>query len=751
MITAIDRPESSDFGERSAQEARILLEIAQAAGSTLDLGEVLSRVVERTASLTGADRCSIWLLDRTHEWLLPAALYGMDPGFTAQWKRSVLNVREERLSEEVIATGRPVVVLDAGSDPRTDKNAVAMFSDKSILIVPLMTKGRVIGTLFTNHVEQRYAFSDQDVAVTVAIASQAAVAIENAQLYEESRHRSEELFDSFRRIGDALTAGLDLCETLQIIVNLATDMVYASVGCLELLGPDGCLLVEATRGIALAECQARVAERGDSLGQEVVETRRPLNVSDLQLLAKRYPHNPFGDVSGSYLGLPLRRRGELLGVLAVYDRHAGRFSNSEIDLLHSFANQAAVAIDNAQLFAATQQQVADLKVANGRNATLIDSLEAERNRLNAIIQNSSDAIYIVDSNLRIIAFNPAAERLTGWTESEAVGAECSEILGCNHSLEAAEGADQPAICHMLRVFQTREPIPYVELITSTREGQRRDLAASYSYVPATENSGPVGVAIARDISQIKEVERLKSEFISMVSHDLRTPLAVIKGYAATLLNPNLKLDEDRKRRFTVGINDASDKLTRIIDNLLSVSRLESGRFRLTPQQFDLCELITKAAGLYQAGATRHRFVAETPLEPLWVVADRDLIEQVITNLIGNAVKYSSEAGDIRIRGRVVEGGTEVTVHDRGMGIPPGQQHRVFEKYYRGDTAVARRISGTGLGLYICKSIVEAHGGRIWVESAPGEGSTFAFVLPTGESSLPSAGDLDQEHPVLGKA
>ena len=743
---AIERSESRDFDERSAQEARILLEIAQAAGSTLDLGEVLSRVVERTASLTGADRCSIWLLDRTREWLLPAALYGMDPGFTAQWKRSVLNVREEHLSQEAISTGRPVVVLDAGSDPRTDKSAVAMFSDKSILVVPLMNKGRVIGTLFTNHIEQRYTFSDQDVAVTLAIASQAAAAIENAQLYEESRRRSEELFDSFRRIGDALTAGLDLFETLQIIVNLATDMVYASVGCLELLGPDGALLVEATRGIALAECQARVAEHGDSLGQEVVETRRPLNVSDLQLLAKRYPHNPFGDVSGSYLGLPLRRRGELLGVLAVYDRHAGRFTNSEIELLHSFANQAAVAIDNAQLFSATQQQVADLRAANSRNATLIGSLGAERNRLNAIIQNSSDAIFMVDSSFRILAFNPAAERLTGWTAGEAVGSGCDAVLGCNHSRAARDGDILAPMCQMLRVFETHGPIPYVELTITTRDGQRRDLAASYSYVPATENSGPCGVAIARDISQMKEVERLKSEFISMVSHDLRTPLAVIKGYAATLLNPNLKLDEDRKRRFIAGINDASDKLTRIIDNLLSVSRLESGRFRLTLQQFDLGDLVMKTAGLYQTGASKHHFITDTPLGQLWVIADRDLIEQVLTNLLGNAVKYSAEGGDIRIRARVVEGGVEVSVHDRGIGIPPSQQHRVFEKYYRGDTAVARRISGTGLGLYICKSIVEAHGGHIWVESAPGEGSTFAFRLPSG-----GPGKLEPEQAGLGKA
>jgi signal transduction histidine kinase len=163
-----------------------------------------------------------------------------------------------------------------------------------------------------------------------------------------------------------------------------------------------------------------------------------------------------------------------------------------------------------------------------------------------------------------------------------------------------------------------------------------------------------------------------------------------------------------------------------------VSRLESGRFRLTLQQFDLGELVSKVAGVFQTGTSKHRFVSETPTEPLKVIADRDLVEQAMTNLLSNAVKYSAEGGEIRIRGRAVDGEVEISVHDHGIGIPPSQQHRVFEKYYRGDTAVARRISGTGLGLYICKSIVEAHGGRIWVESEPGEGSTFAFRLPAGD-------------------
>ena len=740
MTSSVGRDNSELAGqEKRAHEAAVLLEIAQAAGSTLDLAEVLLRVVEKTASLTGADRCSIWLLDQSRERLLPAALFGMDPGFTARWKRRILAVRDERLSQEVITTGKPVVVLDAETDPRTDKRAVALFADKSMLVVPLLSKGQVIGTLFINHVGRPYAYTDQDVAITMAIASQAAVAIENAQLYEESRRKSEELLASFRRIGEALTAGLDLSETLEIIVNLATEMVHADIGCLELVGEQGELTVEATRGVSVREARSRIAGRGDSLGEAILMSGGPLRVADLRSDEGRRWGNPFSDEMGTYLGVPLRLRGEVKGVLAVYDHRPGRFTPAETEVLSSFANQAAVAIDNARLFAALQKQVVELSAAMAQNAALYASFQAEKDRLDAIFRSSSDAIYVVDSQLRILAFNPAAERLTGWRAAEAIGAPCSEVFQCNHCAESRTQTSCSPACPMRRVLSSRESLPYQELTIITRDDQTKDLAASFSYIPASNDTGPCGVAIVRDISQIKEVDRLKSEFVSMVSHDLRTPLAVIKGYAATLLNPLLSLDREREKRFIKGINDASDRLTRLIDNLLSVSRLESGRFKLNPQVFDLNEVVMRVAASFRSSSGKHQISVRVPSDGLRIRADRDQMEQVLTNLVSNAVKYSPEGGEITIAGRAFDGEVEVVVSDQGIGIPRSQFSRVFERYYRGDAAVARRVSGTGLGLYICKSIVEAHGGRIWVESEPGQGSVFHFSVPRG---LHSAGAAD---------
>ncbi|HLH73492.1 MAG TPA: ATP-binding protein, partial [Chloroflexota bacterium] len=285
----------------------------------------------------------------------------------------------------------------------------------------------------------------------------------------------------------------------------------------------------------------------------------------------------------------------------------------------------------------------------------------------------------------------------------------------------------------------------VETTILPRGGTLRHVAASYAYVPASNDEGPFALAVVRDVSQQKEVERLKSDFISMVSHELRTPLAVIKGYAATLLNSSLHLDAERQTRFIRGINDASDRLTRLIDNLLTGSRFESGRFKLSLQNVDLAEIVRKVVANSRTGTNGHLLHANLPSEPMMLRVDRDQIEHVLVNLVANAIKYSPEGGEITLGLRYECGPLApadlsredpanqrwavLTVRDQGIGIPSHQIRFIFDKFYRGDSPAVRRVPGTGLGLYICKSIVEAHGGYIWVESQLGRGSTFYVALP----------------------
>jgi PAS domain S-box-containing protein len=723
-----------------ADESAALLEIAQAAGSTLDLHEVLERVVERTAMLAGADRCSLWLLDTPHKLLLPAAIYGIDPSFAARWKRRVLALDDERLSQEAIATAQPVVVVDASTDPRTDKNAVDFFGDKSFLVVPVANKGRVIGTLFLNHISVPYQYSSHEIAVIQAIASQSAVAIENAQLYEESQRRRLELLASFRRIGDALAAGHDLDGTLRLVVEIATEMLQATVGVLALTALDGAESTVHWVPPNAPRLFDSALQSTKYLAKEVTDRGQPLYLADLQQTLD--PNHAVGAATHlrTYVGVPLQVRGESIGTLEMYHALPRHFSPDEVDLLASFGAQAAIAIDNARLFHRLQHKVEELSAAAARNAELYANLQLEKRRLDVIFRNSSDAIFMADSGGSVVAFNPAAEQLTEWSVEEAAGKPFHEIFPSAES-------ENPSLSEVTRrvLVDGTGTSGVVEAVIKTRLGRDRHVAASYAYVPASQGEGPFALAVVRDVSQQKEVDRLKSDFISMVSHELRTPLAVIKGYAATLLNPTLNLDTGRQTRFLRGISDASDRLTRLIDNVLSVSRLESGRFKLNPQMVELGEIIRRVIVAMRPSSAGHEIRFDSGPATVTICVDRDQFEQVLVNLLGNAIKYSPDGGAVdvglerlqRITVGVGHSATSnvhsawalVSVHDRGIGIPPSQHRLIFDKFYRGNASAVRKVAGTGLGLYICKSIVEAHGGHIWVESEPGVGTTFFVALP----------------------
>ena len=528
----------------------VLAEIARVAGSSLELEDVLDRIVERAAALTGADRTSIWLFERAEGRLMPSALFGMDAEFTAAWKGRPLTLEDERLSREVIETGAPVAIEDATADPRTDKQSVEFFGDKSILVVPLVRRGAVMGTLFMNHVRRAYRFSSEDVITAQAIAGQAAIAIDNARLYGFASRLAVQLHRSFRHAGEALASGADLGRHLELMLQLAVETVGAGGG-----------------SLALSE-----ADRRSSYAVATVGPEPPPDA-----LRERFD---------------LRGDGGPLGVLELWSAGAP-FDDAERELLLAFAGHARAAIEHAQLYA---------------------SLQEERERARA-------------------------------------------------------------------------------------------------------------------------AERREAEFSSMVSHELRTPLALVRGYAATLLRPPSALPPEKARRFLEGIDAAAMRLQRLIDNLLSVSRLEGDMFVLAPEPVEVGALMRRAASasLLLAGETRQIDV-EAPVEHLWVLGDPDQLAQVIENLIGNAIKYTPPETAVVVSAEAGAGRVRIGVRDHGPGIPEEARERVFEKFFRlveapaGDQHAVAGPRGLGLGLYICRRIVEAHGGQIWVSGADGGGSVFTVEL-----------------------
>lgn len=346
----------------------------------------------------------------------------------------------------------------------------------------------------------------------------------------------------------------------------------------------------------------------------------------------------------------------------------------------------------------------------------------ERSKVLAAIEASQNAIWLSDADHCIAMVNSAMEALIGRRREELLGQTCRHLLGM-HSLEGASICD--TICPL---FGSTGDNGRVEVCLSPPSGKEVWSEVSFGRVADTNGRSAGVVHIMHDLTERKEIERLKDEFISMVSHELRTPLSHIKGFATTLLQTDVEWDATTQRDFLGSINREADRLTNLVGKILHLSRLEAEGL---PLEKEWCQVVDIVDGALQRWhsltADRQVSLCLSPDLPVLFVDGRE-IEVVLMNLIENAVKYSDPGTPIMLG--VERQGDQVlfSVADQGLGIPVEHRDRIFERFYRVE-GVGQRQAGSGLGLAICKHIVEAHGGRIWVESIPGAGSCFYFSTP----------------------
>lgn len=353
----------------------------------------------------------------------------------------------------------------------------------------------------------------------------------------------------------------------------------------------------------------------------------------------------------------------------------------------------------------------------------------EQNKVLAAIEASQNPIWVSDADRQIVMVNSALEQLTGLSREELLGRSCRYLLGI-HTREGVPICD--VTCPFLR---PADGSGKVEGCMPLASGKEAWVEISYGRVtdPAGELKGVIH--IVHDLTQRKEIERLKDEFISMVSHELRTPLHHIKGFATTLLQTDVEWDPETQRDFLQSINREADRLANLVEKILHLSRLETGGLPMEKEWWSAADLVEGALRRRNLLDNREVHLEVAPdLPPLFV--DGREIEVVLRNLVENAVKYSPPETPVTLGVRC--DGDEVTfwVADQGVGIPEEHQTHIFERFYR-VREEGRWVAGTGLGLAICKRIVEAHGGRIWVESRPGEGACFYFTLPLTEGLQPS--------------
>ncbi|MFA5881871.1 MAG: phosphate regulon sensor histidine kinase PhoR [Eubacteriales bacterium] len=347
----------------------------------------------------------------------------------------------------------------------------------------------------------------------------------------------------------------------------------------------------------------------------------------------------------------------------------------------------------------------------------IRQITEERNKVEAILASMSDGVIAVDCNGNILLINPAAERMFNIKYENSMGKGVIEVIR-NYDLEKLL---QTAL--MSEESITREVQIFIPDPKSFR----------ISTAPLMSETGVVGVvAVLRDITAFREVERMKTDFVANVSHELRTPLTSIKGFVETLMDGAME-DPKTAAHFLEIINDETDRLNRLISDLLSLSRVEAKQGQIRKAALNLDKLIINTVSILSPQASEKNQILNVDIKtPLPVIsADEDMIGQLLINLVDNAIKYTADGGRIDIRAERWNDSVKIAVSDTGIGIPRDSIPRLFERFYRVDKARSREMGGTGLGLAIVKHILEVHSGRIEVDSIVGQGSTFTVYLPAG--------------------
>lgn len=604
-VSALENTRLYAREQQRAAESLMLLDVAQAINSTLDLDliQVLKVVTQRAAQACEVHRCTIMLLEeRGHIKPLMSQLASGEQDLV-MWHRfkeeiHLTSVDQIPLLAELIRQRQSRTFLDAEL-ATLPKNWIEPYGIKGLLALPLVSQDQVLGLMLLDYTDETRSFSKEQMHLAQTIAGQVAVAIENARLYTQVQHRAAQLqtaAEVSRRASGILEPGELLQQTVDLVHD-RFDLCYVGIFLVDQTGtwtgePDKWAVLCAGTG----EAGTQMLNQGHKLvigGDSMVglcitsqQARIALNVGE----EVRHFKNPLLPTTRSELALPLISRGQVIGAMTVQSDREETFTEVDIATLQTMADQVANAIENARLYARVQ----------------------------------------------------------------------------------------------------------------------------------------------RDIEELRKLDELKSDFVAVVSHELRTPLTSVIAYSETLLQGRVGDLAPQQQRFMEVIRQSAYEQLRIVDDLLDLSRLETGRMTLHLETISLPPIVDKVlhTATPLARAKDQYLANQVPADLPMICADPDRVRQIVLNLVSNGIKFTPSGGHITITAEVMPPDEiKVAVHDTGIGIAPEHQRMIFEKFTQVEKPLTRQYRGIGLGLPITRVLLELHGGRIWVESTPGRGSTFYFTLP----------------------
>jgi PAS domain S-box-containing protein len=658
--------------ERAAQERlQFLAEASTVLASSLDVDATLGRIA-RLAVPHFADGCAVDLVGERGV-LTRVAAAPVEP------LASAVALGDAAGIEVVVSEGEPAV-------------------SSELMIVPLVARGRTLGALTFVFAGSSRSYGDTDLRLATEIASRAAAAVDNAQLFrdaERGRDRLGFLAEASALLGSTLDVEQILAQLCSLVAGRFAD--WCAIHLLDESGRARAVAVahEDPDRTALAQAELAAfppARVPPAMVSRAIETGEPV------LVAQRdasLPERAFEREEGMHSGMvvPLVARGRAVGSLSLVRAETlESYTQDDLEFAVDLARRAAVALDNAWLYRASEEQA-----------------QAAR-----VLASVGDGVFLVDRHGLVRTWNRAAAAATGLPARAVID---------RSAVEAIPG--WAAVVSRVPVTAEGGGAPRAESLPLELGG--RELWLSMHGVAVAD-----GIVYAfRDLTEERALEAMRTEFVSTVSHELRTPLAAIYGAAMTLRRSDVTLAEEQRASLLDVVSGEADRLARTVNDILWASRLDTDSLHVAIENCDPLALARDVVAAQRAHLGRgHEIVlhADEGLPP--VVGDSDKVGRVLINLVDNAVKYSPDGGTVSVSVEVVGAHVRFSITDQGLGVPLAEQRRIFDKFYRLDPNMNRGVGGTGLGLYICRELVRRMDGRIWVDSQGlGRGSTFAIELP----------------------
>jgi PAS domain S-box-containing protein len=690
-------------GEETTTRASLdlLYNISRELTAALDLSTVLQRVITLSMSNVGAVNGSIIVMDESGEPIEGILCVGnkIIENATPQLVETLTN----GLAGWVVDNLQGALISDTSNDKRwlqRPDDEKDRSGAKSVVCVPLIVREQLVGVLTLVHPSRGF-FHPSNLDLIQAIADQAGIAVLNAILYEESQRRAR-VMTALAESASIITGSLNLDEVLQRILSQISDALRVEVVSLALVDPQKEMLTFQASSVgtetSLIGNQVKLGEdlagrvAKDGQGQIIPDTSKDDRFS------LEYERNIELEIRAIACA-PLKSRGQVIGILEAINPIEGRFDPDALEVLTGIGSLAGSAIDHARLF---------------------EQLQATHQRYHELFQDSIDSILISDWHGNILEVNRQAELFTGFDETSLLTQSIDQLLAIDKEKTRTDISN----------LVPGDTITY-ESKLSTRQGKQIPV---YVYTRTVIfDDGTRLQWLIRDMSERQKLDRLREDLISMVYHDLRSPLANVVS-SLDVFNAMLPQDGDPAYRSLLNIAMRStERIQRLTNSLLDMSRLESGQpvvnlFSTSPVLLavDAVEAVSPVA------ETKNQIIKlNVPPDTPPVLVDGDMIRRVLINLLENAVKYSPPGGEITLGADIEDDVARIWVQDSGPGILTLDQEQIFDKYTRLNPKGSQK--GFGLGLAYCRLAIEGHGGQIWVESKPGEGSRFSFTLPLAKS------------------